>query len=123
MSPLERARSSRRAPTWLLVLLCISLLAWRLNSRIEQYHPSTAASTAAVAFFDANERNITSLEASREPSHPAPRQAHTLVSLDRPQPRRPQPIDRDRLPHHPVLPAILIHTATLFSNPPPSSLA
>jgi hypothetical protein len=120
MSPFETARSSGRAPTWLLLLLCLSLFAWRLHSRIEQYHPSTPASTATAAFFDANERNLTSLEASCVPLQSASDPIATLVSLDRPQPRRVRVIDRNQPPNQLVLPAILIHTAPLFSNPPPA---
>jgi hypothetical protein len=119
MSPFETARRIRRATKWFLVLLCISLIAWRLNSRIEQYRPSTPVSTAAVAFFDANERNITTLEASCVPLHSASDLIATLVSLDRPQPQRAQTIYRNQPLNHPALPTILIHTATLFSNPPP----
>jgi hypothetical protein len=97
----------------------MSLFAWRIHSRVEQYHPSTPAPVTA-AFFDANERNITSLEASCVPFHTASDPVATLVSLDRPQPRRPPSIDRDQPPNHLVLAAILIHTAPLFSNPPPA---
>ena len=119
MSPSETARTIRRAPTWLLLLLCTSLFAWRIHSRIEQYHP-TPASTGAVAFFDANERNIVSLEASCVPLHTASDPIATLISFDRPQPRRAPSLDRNQPPNHPVLPAILIHPAPLFSNPPPT---
>ncbi len=122
MSPFEIARELRRATTWLLILLCISLIAWRLDSRIEQYHPSSTGSPASVAFFDANERNIISLESSRLPLHPASEPPDTLASLEHLQLHPAQPIHRIRL-DQPVLPAILIYSVTLFSNPPPPSLA
>jgi hypothetical protein len=105
----------------MLILLCTSLIAWRLNSRIEQYHPSSTGAPVPAAFFDANERNITLLEASRVPFHPTSEPPDTLTSLENLQPLPAPPIHRIQLDQS-VLPPVLIYSVTLFSNPPPSSL-
>jgi hypothetical protein len=53
------------------VSLCIALLAWRINSRFEQYRPSTSAvPSSIIAFFDANERNIATLDAAHLDQRP-----------------------------------------------------
>ena len=60
MSRSVQARFARQSTSWLLLVLCIALLAWRIDYRIEQCHSSHACAPAVVAYFDANERNVVS---------------------------------------------------------------
>jgi len=57
MSPSEKRQFSWSATTWLLLLLCLSLLGWRYNTRLEQYRISAPGSSVTISIFDANERN------------------------------------------------------------------
>jgi hypothetical protein len=90
---------------------------------MEQYHPSSAGSPAAVAFFDANERNIASLDVAQSQLRFVAEEHHRLLCLDSPEVLPLQPTDRCQPDTSTVLPDILLYSVSLFSNPPPRSLA
>jgi hypothetical protein len=120
MSPHETARSSWNSTAFLLILLCLSLLGWRLSTRLEQYHPSDAGRSATVNFFDANERNIASIDEARSHSRQAAEEQDLLFYVVRFEPpvrlaRRGHPDTRT------LLPPIYVDSVSLFSNPPPAS--
>jgi hypothetical protein len=126
MSRPGTARLARNSTSWLLILLCTALLAWRVDFRIEQCHPSSVA-PAAVAFFDTNERNIATLDKahSDERVHFVAEQPHRLVDLDNPAfgPVQLTETDRRRPETPPVLSRLVDLAVPLFPNPPPTSLA
>jgi hypothetical protein len=121
MSRSETARFARSSISWLLLILCTSLLAWRISSRMEQYHPSSAGSPAAVAFFDANERNIASFDITQPQLRLVAEEHHRLFCLDSPE-VLPQLTDTSQPDTSAVLPDIFLYSVSLFSNPPPRSL-
>jgi len=108
---------------WVLLVLCTALIAWRIDFRIEQCRPSGFGNTAAVAFFDANERNLAKLDETQpapgwrsvaeqqsslgQSAHPSPRAACAakplLSSFEKP----------------PALKDIFCRSVSLFPNPPP----
>ncbi len=123
MSRSETARLARSSTGWFLLFLCTSLLAWRISSRIEQYHPSSAGPPAAVAFFDANERNTASLDVAQSQQRFVAEEHHQLFCLDSPEVLPLLLTDRRQPDTSTVLPDILLSSVSLFSNPPPRSLA
>jgi hypothetical protein len=90
---------------------------------MEQYHPSSAGSPVAAAFFDANERNIASLDVAQSQLRFVAEEHHRLSFLHRPEVLPPQLTDRSEPDTSAVLPEILLYSVSLFSNPPPRSLA
>jgi hypothetical protein len=90
---------------------------------MEQYHPSSAAPPAAVAFFDANERNIASLDVAQSHLRFVAEEHHRLLCLDSPEVLPLQLKDRCQPDTSTVLPDLLLYSVSLFSNPPPRSLA
>jgi hypothetical protein len=105
----------------LLVLLCAALLAWRVDFRIEQCHPSTARVpvSASIAFFDANERNIASLDAPcAQPHSVAETRSFAFCAVSRPP--LLQRTDRWSPEASPTLPDIPLTSVALLANPPPS---
>jgi hypothetical protein len=127
MSQSRTARLARNSTGWLLLLLCTVLLAWRIDFRIEQYHLSSVATPTAVAFFDANERNIATLDETHfslgarfVQEHP-----HFLADADHPAALAVQLTEtsRRRPETPPVLSGSLVHSVPLFPNPPPASFA
>jgi hypothetical protein len=124
MSPSKSkaARSVLGSTLWLTVLLCASLLAWRLDFRVAQYHPSSAS--AAVAFYDANERNTASLDTAFPQSLVVLSDRVQLFSLAPLEKALALPSARPDGPDTPTaLPDLFLCSASLFSNPPPFSLA
>jgi hypothetical protein len=108
----------------LLVFLCIALLAWRIDSRVEQYCPSTSAvPTSVIAFFDANERNIaTFYEAhlSLRPSFFAERPHLILDAGDLVSTRGlPTETNKGWPDTPPVLSRVVDFSVPLLPNPPP----
>ena len=121
MSRSETARLAPRSTSWLLFFLCISLLAWRISFRVEQYHPSSASSLPAVTFFDANERYIASRDAVQTQLRFATE--HDLLFCVYGFEALPLRLTERREPDtSTVLPDILLYSVSLFSNPPPSIL-
>jgi len=115
-------RSAWNSTKWLWIFLAICLIGWRVSSRVEQYHPLIvcAEHQAQVTFFDANERNIAALDASRSQSRVVAEQTDRVLPVAGLEP-----------PVHPsykrqweagnALPPIYVDSVSLFSNPPPSS--
>jgi hypothetical protein len=122
MSPHETARSSRNSTVFLLILLCLSLLGWRVSTRLEQYRPSVAGRSAAVNFFDANERNIASIDEARSTSRDVAGEQDWLFLAVRFVPPV-QPTRRFQRDTRTLLPPIYVDSVSLFSNPPPASTA
>ena len=124
MSPHSKERSVWDSTTWLWILLAICLIGWRVSSRVEQYHPSVACAEhqAQVAFFDANERNIASLDASRSHSRLAAERIDRLFPVAGVEPLV-QPSYERQSEDRTVLSPIYFNSVSLFSNPPPPSLA
>jgi hypothetical protein len=117
-----KTRCDWSATTWLLLFLCISLLGWRYNSRLEQYRPPAAGSSATISIFDANERNYESAHATRQQVRAISEEGDLLDRVARPElPVQPTPrgaFDRPALPSDTSL-----YSVSLFSNPPPPSFA
>jgi hypothetical protein len=105
----------------LILFLCISLLAWRLDSRVEQYHHSSAGPRAVVAFFDANERNIASFDTAYSQPRCVAGDHDQLFFLARPETVLiQQPFSRERLETQTAPPDVFFYSAPHFPNPPPS---
>ncbi len=122
MSSHPMNRSAWISPTWLWILLAICLIGWRVGSRVDQYHPLVAgpAHQAQVAFFDANERNLAAVDASR--SLPRLVAEHTDLLLPMPDVKPPvQPAYERQGEARTVLPPIYVDSVSLFSNPPPAA--
>jgi hypothetical protein len=122
MSTHSIERSAWSSTKWLWIFLALSLIAWRVSSRTQQYHPSIASPVqqAQVSYFEANERNAASMAASRAGAswmaEPADRlfQATVLEPPPHPDGERRREVRR-------VLRPIFADPVTLFSNPPPVS--
>jgi len=123
MSTHSMERSAWSSTKWVWILLAICLIGWRISSRVDQYHPSIVSSghQAQVSFFDANERNIASIDATRSHSRLVVEQTDRLLPVAGLEPPvratyRRQWEDRT------ALPPIYVDSVSLFSNPPPPSL-
>jgi hypothetical protein len=105
------------------MLLAICLIGWRVSSRIEQYHPTVgcAEHQAQVTFFDANERNIAWIDASRSTPHIVARHTGSLLPADLPK-LAIQRTYTSQWEAKAALPPDSIDSVSLFPNPPPSSL-
>jgi hypothetical protein len=123
MSPSETRQFSWNATSWLLLLLCLSLLGWRYNTRLEQYRLSASRSSVTISIFDANERNyIQAHGTGARPLSVAEAQDRLYVAVESPA-QVVRPIRRG-LPDARLKPGLtLAHTVSLFSNPPPPSIA
>ena len=128
MSRLDIARFARKPTSWFLLFLCLSLLAWRINFRIEQCQLSNAGTPVVVAFFDSNERNMTFLD-EMELNLRAPNAAGHLPfesNVDSSVVSFLQTTATHRCQRKdPVLALsiVFVFSAPLFSNPPPTVLA
>jgi hypothetical protein len=89
---------------------------------MEQYHPSSADSAPAVTFFDANERNIASLYVAQSRLSFA-EEHDRLFCVDSLEALPLQLTDRSQPDTSTLLPDVLLYSVSLFSNPPPRSLA
>lgn len=127
MSRSATAQLARHSTNWLLLVLCIALLAWRIDFRVEQCHASTPSSPAVVAYFDVNERGVASLDETHLDlhTHVVDENAqlrvdlHSLTAtLDRLTTRMRRSLEKP-----PVASGPFIHPVSTFPNPPPSSLA
>ncbi len=119
LRPSGTGRSEWSSTSWLLLLLCISLLGWRYSSRLEQYRPSATGPSATVSTFDANERNYESARATRLQSRALSEERDRIGCFGRPE-LLIQIISR-RPPDRPAVPRYtLAYSVSLFSNPPPS---
>jgi hypothetical protein len=123
MSRSRSARFARNLAPWLIVLLCSAMLAWRIDTRIEQYHPSGIGTRAAVAVFDANERNTATLaethfkvHARLVAEHPVD---HAEVDGIAALALRLMEAGRRRPESPPVLLGSDVQPVSLFPKPPP----
>ena len=125
LSQPEKARPTRPT-TWLLFFLCLSLFAWRLGSREAQYHPSTTGNPATIAFFDANEQNLETFDAcldlGRSHLRVVARDHDWFVAIESAASPGWQ-ILKDQAGPPPLLSEIFARPVSVFSNPPPPSLA
>jgi len=123
MSPHSKERSVWDSTTWLWILLAICLIGWRVSSRVEQYRPSIASMGhhAQVTFFDANERNIASIDASRSDLRLVAEQIDKLFPIADVEPLV-HPTNARQWEVRTALPPIYVDSVSLFSNPPPASL-
>ena len=124
MSPQAMGRSAWSSTRWLWIVLAVCLIGWRVNSRLDQYHSSvvSAGHQGQVTFFDANERNIAHLDASRSVSRLVAEYTDQLLpvaGLEAPV----QPAYERQWDTATVLPPIYVDSVSLFSNPPPISLS
>ena len=121
MSPHSMERSAWNSTKWMWILLAICLIGWRVNSRVEQYHPSIgrAGHQAQVVFFDANERNIASIDAVRSHSRLVAEQIDQLFPVAGLEPLV-QSAYESQWEDRTALPPIYVDSVSLFSNPPPS---
>jgi len=107
--------------------LCIALLAWRIDSRVEQYRPSALAVPTSIAFFDANERNIATLDAAhmnQRPRFSAGRPHLILDAGDLVSARGLLTETNQSWPDTPPrLSRIVDFSVPLLPNPPPTPLA
>ena len=127
MSRSGTARLARNSTSCLLLLLCTALLAWRIDSRVEQYHPSDSKVPNAVVFFDANERNVATLDEaylSQSPRFLA-ELSHLVLDVDDLVSAQNQLMQTNQYwpETPPVLSRIVDVSVTLLPNPPPTSLA
>jgi hypothetical protein len=129
MSRSEAARLARNLRNQFLLLLCIALVAWRIDYRIQQNHVSSVGSSSAVAFFDANERNIATLHEAKSSlrSHSIAGPFHLILDVDRAVSLL---IEETQTGKHqrwhetpPVLSRYLDDSVLLLPNPPPARLA
>ncbi len=90
---------------------------------MSQYHPTVACSgqQAQVTFFDANERNLASLDAARSHSRAVAERVDALFSAVVPLLSVDQRHPIERQPRT-DLPPIYVGAVSLLSNPPPVSL-
>ena len=125
LSQPEKARATRPT-TWLLFFLCLSLFAWRLGSRVAQYHPSTIGDPATIAFFDANEQNLETFDAcldqGRSHLRVVARDHDWFIAIESAASPGWQ-ILKDQPGPPPLLSEIFARPVSVFSNPPPPSLA
>ena len=124
MSRLETARMARNSTSWLMLLLCTALVAWRVDFHIEQYQlPSV--SIPAIAFFDANERNLsTRYESSPSPDLFTERCGLILVVDGLTSARSQLTKSNQSLPETPpMLSRVADVSVPLLPHPPPASLA
>jgi hypothetical protein len=121
MSPHSLERSAWNATKWLWLCLAICLIGWRVSSRVDQYHCSivSVAHQGQVSFFDANERNRASLDASRSPSRQVAEESDRLLPVVDLEPAVSVFYERSR-DHGALLPPIYVDSVSLFSNPPPN---
>ena len=129
MAPRSTAHSTDRSASnstrWLWLLLALSLIGWRVSSRVEQYKTSVAGveHQAQVSFFDANERNCESINASRSHSRlVAEERADRLFPVAGLEPPPALLAYRSASKADSALPSIYVGSVWLFSNPPPASL-
>ena len=124
MSRSRTAEFARHSASWLLLILCIALLAWRIDYRVEQCEAASPTSPAVVAYFDANERNAASLDEMHLDPHTrfGPDYSHLRLDLDsvtavifqaRETASRPPEIP-------PVLPGLFVRSTSNLPNPPPT---
>jgi hypothetical protein len=127
MSRTMTARLARKSTSWLLFLLCITLLAWRIDFRIEQCQPSSVSAPATVAFFDVNERNAATLNETHFNvcARFAADQPRLLVVVDplAVSTAHLMETDRRRLETPPLLSGLFAVSIPLLPNPPPTPLA
>jgi len=124
MSPHATERSAWSSTKWAWLLLALCLIGWRVKNRVEQYHAATltAVHQAEVSFFDANERNRTSLDATRSYSRLIARETDRLFPVVSPEPTV-RPVYESQWEDRPALPPIYVNSVSLFSNPPPVPLS
>jgi hypothetical protein len=117
-------RSIWSSTKWVWLLLAISLIAWRVSSRVDQYHSSivSPAHQAQVVFFDANERNTALIDAARSHSRLVAEQRDGLFPVVRVEPAV-RPAYKRQWETRTVLPPDCVDSVSLFSNPPPASLS
>jgi len=127
MSRSGTARLARNSTSWLLVFLCIALLAWRIDSRVEQYRPSNLAAPSSIAFFDANERNIATLDAAHLNLRPrfSADQPHLILDASDLVSARGLPTYTNKgwPDTPPVSSRVVDFPVPLLPNPPPTPLA
>ncbi|WP_142988170.1 hypothetical protein [Granulicella rosea] len=99
----------------------MSLVAWRLGARVDQYRPTPAGRSQSVSFFDANEGNVALLDEAGRPSRAGDETCDRLfLALPVESPGWPARVSRQ---DEPLLPSLNVQPVSLFSNPPPLSLA
>src|SRR5579863_4356843 len=87
MSPHSMERSAWSSTRWLWIFLVLCLIGWRINSRVEQYRPLVGVGHhSQAAFFDANERNIASIDAARSHSRHVAQKIDLLFPVASPEP-------------------------------------
>lgn len=121
MSPHKTTRSTWTSTAWLLMFLCVSLLAWRLGARVEQYRPAGAGRSVTVNFFDANESNIASSDEAGRPTRSGAEACDRLFRavVVAPPVWAARSFEQDS---GPALSSLCVQPVSLFSNPPPFSL-
>ena len=117
------ARLARLSTGWVLLVLCTALIVWRIDFRVGQCRPSSFGNTGAVAFFDANERNLATLDETQLALgwRSVAEQQSSLGHSAHPPLRAAcaaKPV-LSRLEKPPALRDIFPHSISLFPNPPP----